>query len=59
MAMIDLNSSFLKLWHVLTEDDCIVGLHDFAMSLELGVGLVILKNGICAMVMPWDQVEFE
>ena len=59
MVRIDLNAGFMKLWHVLTEHDCIVGLRDFAMSLELGVGLVMLKNGICSMVMPWDRVESE
>ena len=48
-------------WHVLTEHDCIVGLHDHAESLELGVGLVMLekKSGTCAILMPWDQVEHE
>ena len=59
MVRIDLNASFMKLWHELSEHDCIVGLHDFAMSLELGVGLVMFKKRICAMVMPWDRVEPE
>jgi len=54
MVRIDLNVGPMQLWHVLTEHDCMVGLHDFAMSLELGVSLVMLKNGICAMAMPWD-----
>ena len=44
---------------MLTEHDYTVGLHDFAMSLELDVGLVMLKNRICAMLMPWDRVESE
>jgi len=29
------------------------------MTLELGVGWVMLKNRICAIIMPWDQVESE
>jgi len=49
-----LNVGFMKLWLVLTEHDCIVGFHDFAMTLELGVGFVMLKYENCAMVMPWD-----
>jgi len=52
MVRIDLNAGFIKLWCVLTEHDCIVRLYDFAMTLELGVGLVMLKHEICAMVMP-------
>jgi len=44
---------------VLTEHDYMVGLHDFAMPLELGVGLVMLKNRIFAMVSSWNRVESE
>ena len=44
MVRIDLNAGFMKLWHVLTEHDCIVGFHDFAMSLELGVGIGYLEK---------------
>ena len=59
MIRIDLNEGFMKLWCVLTKHDCIVAVHDFAMTLELGVGLVMLKHEIYAMVMPWDRVEME
>ena len=40
MVRIDLNVGPMKLWHVLTE-------HDFAMSLDLGVGLVIFVLWQC------------
>ena len=59
MVRIDLNASFMKLWHVLAEQDCIVRVYNYAMSLELGVGLIMLKNEIYATVMPWDRVELE
>jgi len=36
----------------MTEHDCIVRLHDFAMTLNLGVGLVMLKHENYAMAMP-------
>ena len=59
MVRIYLNAGFMKLWREITEHDCIVGLHDFAMTREFGVGLVVLKHENCAMVMPWDWVEME
>jgi len=44
----------MNLWHVLIEHDCIVGLYGFAMSIDLGVGLTMLKKEVCTMVMPWE-----
>jgi len=56
---VGLNAGFMNLWHVSIEHDCIVGLHGFAMSINLSVGLIMLNMEVCAMVMAWESSESE